>query len=78
MNAGKEGALDNVIEKKLFPKNDKAEWIECMSYSPCGTYLGVGSHDNFIYIFKIKKGGKYDKPTKLKGHSSFITAFDWS
>jgi microtubule-associated protein-like 1/2 len=50
-----------------------------MSYSPDGNWLGVGSHDNTIYLYPIKKDGKYDakKMQKLNGHSSFITAFDW-
>jgi len=54
----------------------KAEWIEFMSYSPDQKYLGVGSHDNFIYLLEVQGG--YKKTHKLSGHSSFITAFDWS
>lgn len=77
VDAGKAGALDNVIET-LFKKDKNTEWIECMSYSPCGKYLAVGSHDNVIYVMEIKKADKYAKAEKLKGHSSFITSLDWS
>lgn len=77
VNAGEAGALDNVT-KTLFKTVKKAEWIEAMSYSPCGEMLAVGSHDNFIYVLDTKK--KYSEKTmrKLTGHSSFITSFDWS
>lgn len=54
----------------------KTEWIEFMSFSPNGKYLGVGSHDNNIYLFDVEK--KYKLKHTLKRHSSFITAFDWS
>ncbi len=52
------------------------EWSQAMRYSPDGAYLAVGSHDNFIYIYKVAE--YYDFYCKLKGHNSFITAFDWS
>jgi len=58
--------------------NDPQEWIECMSYSPSNDKLGVGSHDNFIYIYPINAEGVYSRCYKLKGHSSYISAFDWS
>ena len=31
------------------------EWIECMAYSPNGEKLAVGSHDNNIYIYDVRK-----------------------
>lgn len=46
-----------------------------MAYSPCNKFLAIGSHDNTIYLFDTKT---YKKATKLTGHSSFITAVDWS
>ena len=67
--------LNNVF-KTLFTELKKAEWIEFMSYSPDAKWLGVGSHDNFIYLLDVAKS--YGKVHKLTGHSSFITAFDWS
>lgn len=64
--------LDNVIAIITDPK----EWIECMLYNPQETKLAVGSHDNFIYIYDVLRN--YKLINKLVGHSSFITAFDWS
>jgi WD40 repeat protein len=69
----KEGTdLNNVI----YTLNHSAEWIECMAYSPEGTKLGVGSHDNNIYVYDTTK--KYNLYAKLTGHSSYITCFDFS
>jgi microtubule-associated protein-like 1/2 len=50
-----------------------SEWIECMSVSPDGRYLAVGSHDNYIYILENN-----EKKYTLKGHNSFIVCLDWS
>jgi WD40 repeat protein len=49
-----------------------------MSYSPSEDMLAVGSHDNYLYIYSVKKGAytKYAGP--LKAHSSYITCLDWS
>ena len=76
VDAGEPGALDN-IKKTLFKNLKKAEWIEAMSYSPCGEMLAVGSHDNFIYLLDTKTYSE-KKVRKLTGHSSFITSLDWS
>ena len=66
----------NTVLKTLFDKLAKPEWIEFMSYSPDEKYLGVGSHDNTIYLLEVATD--YKKMHKLSRHSSFITAFDWS
>lgn len=47
-----------------------------MHYSPDNSKLAVGSHDNAIYIYDVAQG--YKLLHKLTGHSSFITALDWS
>lgn len=64
----------NTVYKKITKIGD--EWIEFMSYSPNEKYLAVGSHDNLIYLLDVEKD--YEMSHKLKAHSSFITAFDWS
>lgn len=54
---------------------DSSEWIECLTVSPCGKFLAVGSHDNKIRVYSCDgwalcgTGGK---------HSSYIMALDWS
>ena len=70
------GSLDKVVASWNTDKK-KGEWSEAMCYSPCNEYLAVGSHDNFIYIYLCKKKYKLFKK-KMTGHSSFITALDWS
>lgn len=47
-----------------------------MAYNPSNTKLAVGSHDNYIYLFDC--ANEYKPYTIFKGHSSFITCFDWS
>jgi len=54
---------------------DSGEWIEVMHYSPDGTMLAVGSHDNNIYIYNVDDG--YSLKGTLKAHSSFIVCLDW-
>lgn len=70
------GSLDKVVHSWPTDKK-KGQWIECMAYSPCNEYLAVGSHDNMIYVYLAKKKYKLFKK-KMTGHSSFITALDWS
>lgn len=74
VDAREPGSLDNK-KYTLFKDVKKAEWIECMHYSPDSKNLAVGSHDNMIYLVETKT---YKKVTKLTGHSSFITSLDWS
>ena len=47
-----------------------------MSYSPDGSKLAVGSHDNAVYVYDVANG--YTLLQKMHKHSSFITALDWS
>ena len=66
--------LTNIISKFNHPK----EWIEIMRFNPDESKLAVGSHDNFIYLYNTTPDGKYTRAGTLKGHSSYITALDWS
>lgn len=63
------------LDQVLHEKNDSAEWIESMSYSPDGSKLAVGSHDNNIYIYDSNTYALLGKCTK---HNSFIVSVDWS
>jgi len=51
------------------------EWIEVIQYSPDGTKMAVGSHDNKIYIYDANN---YKLIATCAKHNSFITALDWS
>uniref|UniRef100_A0A8B9KF65 EMAP like 3 n=1 Tax=Astyanax mexicanus TaxID=7994 RepID=A0A8B9KF65_ASTMX len=58
---------------------DGNEQLSVMRYSPDGSFLAVGSHDNLIYIYSVTEGGRrYTRFGKCTGHSSFITHLDWS
>jgi WD40 repeat protein len=63
------------ISKVNFTKNDAKEWIEVMKYSPDGSKLAVGSHDNKIYVYS---SSDYSLLGICKKHNSFITSIDWS
>jgi len=56
--------------------HDSDEWIETMEYSPCGTYLAVGSHDNNIYLYKVED--TYAHIGTGEAHKSFVVSLDWS
>lgn len=64
------------FEKKFKTLKDQLEWSEVMKYSPDGNYLAVGSHDNNIYIYDVKKD--YALYYKCNKHNSFVTSIDWS
>ncbi|CAG9313094.1 unnamed protein product [Blepharisma stoltei] len=65
-------ALDTVV----FTLKDPKEWSEAIRYSPDGSKLAVGSHDNAVYIYNVAQN--YKLIHKLNKHSSYITAIDWS
>lgn len=62
----------NKVSKTL---KDSQEWIEAMSYSPDGSKLAVGSHDNNVYVYDADSYSLLGKCTK---HNSFIVSLDWS
>ena len=49
--------------------------LDLSEYSPDGTMLAVGSHDNNIYIYSQDDCSKIET---LKGHNSFLVSVDWS
>lgn len=65
------GSLDSVVSQM----NNAREWIEDMEYSPDGSKLAVGSHDNKIYVYSVPD---YSLLGVCKKHNSFITSVDWS
>jgi len=54
---------------------DSQEWVEAMAYSPDGSKLAVGSHDNNIYVYDTDS---YKLVGKCSKHNSFIVSVDWS
>jgi WD40 repeat protein len=55
---------------------DSAEWVEVTTYSPDGSKLAVGSHDNRVYIYDVENN--YALISKVGGGTSFVTSVDWS
>jgi hypothetical protein len=70
--------------KMKFVIKDCEEDIDDLKYSPDGTMLAVGSHDNFVDIYEVwveekwQKVMKYQRKWRFKGHTSYITHLDWS
>ena len=55
------------------------EWVEVLKYSPNGKFLGIGGHDDSIYIYNISSDGQYSIHYSIQYlHSSGITALDWT
>jgi len=60
----------------VFQSKDSKEWIEVVRYSPDGSKLAVGSHDNNIYIYDVNNG--YSLSAVCKAHRSFVTQVDFT
>ncbi|XP_061105176.1 echinoderm microtubule-associated protein-like 4 isoform X2 [Conger conger] len=79
LNTGRWVVLDLDTREVVSDYTDGNEQLSVMRYSPDGSFLAVGSHDNFIYIYTVTEGGRrYTRFGKCTGHSSFITHLDWS
>ncbi|NWZ90945.1 EMAL3 protein, partial [Nesospiza acunhae] len=71
--------LDTGTRQLLAGGSDGNEQLSVVRFSPDGTFLAIGSHDNFIYIYSVAEGGrKFSRFGRCTGHSSFITHLDWS
>ncbi|XP_049691594.1 echinoderm microtubule-associated protein-like 3 isoform X3 [Accipiter gentilis] len=71
--------LDTATQQPLASGSDGNEQLSVVRFSPDGSFLAIGSHDNFIYIYSVTEGGrKYTRFGRCTGHSSFITHLDWS
>ena len=63
--------LDSIIAQN----SNSKEWIEVIRYSPDGSKLAVGSHDNNIYVYETSG---YSLLGKCAKHNSFVVSVDWS
>jgi WD40 repeat protein len=64
------------LNNNVFSNTNSNEWIEAMRYSPCGSKLAVGSHDNAVYVYNVTDN--YKLIGKCTGGSSYVTSVDWS
>nr|XP_020450574.1 echinoderm microtubule-associated protein-like 3 isoform X1 [Monopterus albus]XP_020450575.1 echinoderm microtubule-associated protein-like 3 isoform X1 [Monopterus albus] len=79
LNTGRWVVLDLLTREMVSESIDGNEQLSVMRYSPDGSFLAVGSHDNFIYIYSVTENGRrYTRFGRCNGHSSFITHLDWS
>uniref|UniRef100_A0A8C1GFA7 HELP domain-containing protein n=1 Tax=Cyprinus carpio TaxID=7962 RepID=A0A8C1GFA7_CYPCA len=79
LSTGRWVVLDLQTKEVVSDLTDGNEQLSVMRYSPDGSFLAVGSHDNLIYIYNVTEGGRrYTRFGKCTGHSSFITHLDWS
>lgn len=51
------------LDNQIFYKKLSKEWIEIAKYSPDGSRLAIGSHDNDIYI--LDADNNYNQLAKL-------------
>ncbi|KAJ8399479.1 hypothetical protein AAFF_G00411910 [Aldrovandia affinis] len=71
--------LDTQSKDLVTVHTDGNEQLSVMRFAPDGSFLAIGSHDNYIYIYAVDESGrKYSRVGKCSGHSSFITHMDWS
>nr|XP_061815990.1 echinoderm microtubule-associated protein-like 3 isoform X1 [Nerophis lumbriciformis] len=79
LSTGRWVVLDLLTREVIADFVDGNEQLSVMRYSPDGSCLAVGSHDNFIYIYNVTENGRhYTRFGRCNGHSSFITHLDWS
>ncbi|XP_077357414.1 echinoderm microtubule-associated protein-like 3 isoform X2 [Festucalex cinctus] len=79
LSTGRWVVLDLLTAEVISEAVDGNEQHSVMRYSPDGSCLAVGSHDNFIYIYNVTENGRrYTRFGRCNGHSSFITHLDWS
>jgi WD40 repeat protein len=61
--------------KLVFRARHSQEWIQTLKFSPCGMFLCVGSHDNFLYMYEMPSMNLLYKFGKS---SSYVMHLDWS
>jgi len=64
------------LKETVADKHEHLEAIDEMAYSPDGTRLVTGSHDNYMHLYDVQRD--YALVQRCQGHSSYITHIDWS
>ena len=64
---------DITTDKMMVSCTDK--WIRCMSYSPDGKMLAVGTHDKLVFVYSLPD---YEVKAKITDHNSPVICIDWS
>jgi len=64
------------IDTEIYSDRNSKQWIEAIAYSPDGSMIAVGSHDNKIRVYDVNNG--YALLGTCSSHRSFITSVDWS
>ncbi|KAG2499991.1 hypothetical protein HYH03_002273 [Edaphochlamys debaryana] len=64
------------LTQKVAEMHTLKEMVHEIKYSPDGTKLAAGSHDNYIDIYDVTR--HYARLARCAGHSSYITHLDWS
>uniref|UniRef100_A0A8C4RAU6 Uncharacterized protein n=1 Tax=Eptatretus burgeri TaxID=7764 RepID=A0A8C4RAU6_EPTBU len=79
MKKGKWTVLDAETSDLVTLHTDGTELLSVMRFSPDGSMLAIGSHENFIFLYSVMESGRrYARMGKCTGHSSFITHLDWA
>ena len=69
--------LDGELKHVLKKVKDAKKWGSVIQFSPDGKTLAFGSHDSRIYLYNTINN-VYSKRAICKGHSSYITALDFT
>lgn len=78
LTSGKWLILDASTHEITSRQMDGNEQLDAIAFSPDGTIIAVGSHDNFIYMHQFGEDGSVSRMGRCSGHSSFVTHLDWS
>ena len=75
MKEGTVRVIDANALKQVKLIKDAKEWISDIKFSPDGSRVAIGSHDNAIYIYTVPE---FKRTAVIKKNTSFITHIDWS
>ncbi|KAM9406819.1 echinoderm microtubule-associated protein-like 3 isoform 2-T2 [Salvelinus alpinus] len=73
LSTGRWLVLDLQTKEVISDYTDGNEQLSVMRYSPDGSFLAVGSHDNFIYVYNVTESGRrYSRYGKCNEPSAHI------